>query len=61
MGLRVSEGVAIGHITELGFALNAGKLAEYEGLGLITNANGRLALTRGGRLMADRIAADLSP
>lgn len=61
MGLRVSEGVAIGDITELGFALNAGKLAEYEGLGLITNANGRLALTRGGRLMADRIAADLSP
>ncbi len=61
MGLRVVEGFALSDIAELGFALNAQKLAEFESLGLVANENGRVALTRSGRLMADRIAADVSP
>jgi oxygen-independent coproporphyrinogen-3 oxidase len=61
MGLRVIEGFAASDIAELGFGLNAEKLTEFAALGLLTNANGRIALTRRGRLMADRIASEISP
>lgn len=61
MGLRVIEGLAASDIAELGFSLNAGKLAEFTALGLLANTNGRIALTRSGRLMADRIASEISP
>lgn len=61
MGLRVVEGFALSDVTELGFSLNEDKLAEFTSLGLVTKANGRIALTRSGRLMADRIASEISP
>ncbi|MFT3722770.1 MAG: radical SAM family heme chaperone HemW [Hyphomonadaceae bacterium] len=61
MGLRVSEGFAVSDIIELGFSLNAAKVAEFATLGLITNASGNIALTRNGRLMADRIASEIAP
>ncbi len=61
MGLRVIEGFAISDIEEMGFGLNAERLIEFEALKLITRANGRIALTRAGRLMADHVAAELAP
>jgi putative oxygen-independent coproporphyrinogen III oxidase len=61
MGLRVIEGVALADIAELGFALDASKLAEFAVLGLLTTSNERIALTVKGRLAADRIAAEISP
>lgn len=61
MGLRVTEGFALSDVTELGFSLNEDKLAEFTSLGLVTRTNGRIALTRSGRLMADRIASEISP
>ena len=61
MGLRVIEGFALSDIEELNLQLNTAKLAEYTDLGLVTQQNGRIALTPGGRLMADRIAAELAP
>lgn len=61
MGLRVIEGFAETDVTELGLPLDADKLAEFTTLGLVTVAAGRIALTRAGRLMADRIAAEISP
>lgn len=61
MGLRVVEGFAASDIAELGFDLNPDKLTEFAALGLLANANGRIALTRSGRLMADRIASEISP
>ena len=61
MGLRVIEGFALSDIEELNLQLNAAKLADYTELSLVTQQNGRIALTPGGRLMADRIAAELAP
>ncbi len=61
MGLRVIEGFALSDIEELGLQLNTAKLADYTELGLAKQQNGRIALTSGGRLMADRIAAELAP
>ncbi len=61
MGLRVSEGFPVSDITELGLSLDAPRVEEFAASGLLTNDNGRIALTRSGRLMADRIAAEISP
>jgi putative oxygen-independent coproporphyrinogen III oxidase len=61
MGLRVIEGLAVSDVDELGFALDGGKLAEFGELGLLSQANDRVALTMKGRLAADRIAAEISP
>lgn len=61
MGLRVIEGVAVSDVEGLGFSLNAERLVEFEALKLIARADGRIALTPAGRLMADHIAAELAP
>ena len=61
MGLRVIEGFPTSDITELGLSLDAARIEEFASTGLLTNQNGRIALTRSGRLMADRIAAEISP
>ncbi|HVY87626.1 MAG TPA: radical SAM family heme chaperone HemW [Hyphomonadaceae bacterium] len=61
MGLRVAEGFPVADIGSLGFSLDTGKLQRLEALGLVIAADGRVALTRKGRLVADRIAAELSP
>ncbi len=46
----------------LGLDLDAASLTEFTTLGLADDAaDGRIALTRAGRLMADRIAAEISP
>ena len=61
MGLRRAEGLATVDVEELGQALDAAKLEEFESLGLLTRSGGRIALTLKGRLAADRIAADIAP
>ena len=61
MGLRVIEGFPVFDITELGQQLVAPGIEEFVAAGLITNKNDRIALTRSGRLMADRIASEISP
>jgi oxygen-independent coproporphyrinogen-3 oxidase len=61
MGLRVAEGLAAGDLEELGYPLDAERLAAFAELGLLTIASGRIALTMKGRLAADRIAAELAP
>jgi oxygen-independent coproporphyrinogen-3 oxidase len=61
MGLRVVEGMAASDVEELGLALNAKRISEFEELGLLAVANGRIALTVKGRLAADRIAAEIAP
>jgi len=61
MGLRVAEGLAAADIAALGFALDQARIGEFAGLGLLTQANGRIALTLKGRLAADRIAAEIAP
>lgn len=61
MGLRVIEGFPASDITELGQQLVAPRIAEFLAAGLITNENSRIALTRSGRLMADRITSEISP
>lgn len=61
MGLRVEEGFAVAAIEELGEKLNAARVDELVADGLLEVGGGRVALTRAGRLLADRIAAEISP
>lgn len=61
MGLRVAEGVALNDVSELGLQLNDARVAELVHDGLLSLANGRVALTAAGRLLADRIATEIAP
>lgn len=61
MGLRLVEGMPATDVSELGFALNSDKLAQFAELGLLVQHDGLIALTASGRLAADRIAAEISP
>jgi oxygen-independent coproporphyrinogen-3 oxidase len=61
MGLRVAEGLAVSDIEELGFALDAERIADFAKLGLLVLDTSRIALTLKGRLAADRIAAEIAP
>jgi oxygen-independent coproporphyrinogen-3 oxidase len=60
MGLRLAEGLPLADIAEFGVGLDAHRIAELEALGLARLKNQRVALTLKGRLVADRVAADLS-
>jgi len=61
MGLRVVEGLALSDVTELGLNLNAARVAELAADRLLHVSADRVALTAGGRLLADRIATKISP
>lgn len=61
MGLRVAEGLALNDLSELGQTLNTARVAELARDGLLAVSAGRVALTAAGRLLADRIAAEISP
>jgi len=61
MGLRVVEGVALSDLTELGQHLNGARVAELASNGLLTLSADRVALAPRGRLLADRIATEISP
>lgn len=61
MGLRVSEGVETACIEALrGRPLNHDALAWLVEHGLVSHEQGRLSLTREGRVLANRIAAELA-
>ncbi|MEL6782033.1 MAG: radical SAM family heme chaperone HemW [Pseudomonadota bacterium] len=59
MGLRVEGGVEQERLAALGTTVDSDAVARFVDAGLLTNTDGRLALSRAGRLLADRIAADL--
>jgi oxygen-independent coproporphyrinogen-3 oxidase len=61
MGLRWVEGFAPADLAALGLSLDAAGLDEAVGLGLAETADGAVRLTRRGRLVADRVAAMISP
>jgi putative oxygen-independent coproporphyrinogen III oxidase len=61
MGLRVTEGVARSDVTELGLSLEEARVAELAAQGLLSDHDGRIALTTAGRLLADRIATEIAP
>lgn len=62
LGLRPSEGFDFGRIETLtGAPLDAGLLDAFMDGGLMAQRGHRIALTAQGRLLADRIAAELSP
>ena len=62
MGLRPSEGLDRRAIEALaGQQMDMEKIAAFEAAGYLTQAGDRLALTAQGRLLADRIAVELSP
>ena len=60
MGLRVVEGFGRELIAELGLALEETRVAELVKQGLLVDG-ARVALTPEGRLLADRIAAEIAP
>lgn len=61
MGLRVAEGFAVRDVEELGLRLNDARVIELAADGLLSVADGRIALTGAGRLLADRIAGEIAP
>ena len=61
MGLRVSEGFRVGDVHELGQMPDATRVAELMRQGLVSASVDRIALTKAGRLLADRIAAEIAP
>jgi oxygen-independent coproporphyrinogen-3 oxidase len=60
MGLRIEEGVDLAAVENLrGRPLNAEALAWLQEQGLVALDDGRLRLTASGRLLANRIVAEL--
>lgn len=60
MGLRIDEGVAVAEVECLrGGPLNAAAIVWLAEQGLIYRADARIMLTKAGRILADRIAAEL--
>jgi coproporphyrinogen III oxidase-like Fe-S oxidoreductase len=61
MGLRVEEGVELARVEKLrGAPINRQRLAWLIEQGLVTQDNGRIRLTRSGRLLSNRIVAELA-
>jgi coproporphyrinogen III oxidase-like Fe-S oxidoreductase len=61
MGLRIEEGVDIARVERLrGASINHQKLAWLIEQNLVTQENGRVRLTRSGRLLSNRIVAELA-
>jgi putative oxygen-independent coproporphyrinogen III oxidase len=61
MGLRVVEGFRVSDVHELGQMPDATRVSELMREGLLSASDDRIALTQAGRLLADRIAAEISP
>ncbi|MFN3521515.1 MAG: radical SAM family heme chaperone HemW [Phenylobacterium sp.] len=60
MGLRVEEGVGFDELAPLGLHVRAHKVAELRAMGLLEADVGRLRATSAGRLVLDRLIAELS-
>ncbi|MEM7768386.1 MAG: radical SAM family heme chaperone HemW [Pseudomonadota bacterium] len=62
MGLRSAEGLPLQAIEALtGHPVEPNKLSDFQSAGLITVGHGKITLTPQGRLLADRITAELAP
>ena len=61
MGLRVVEGLALNDLLGLGQTLNTARVADLARDGLLAVSPDRVALTAAGRLLADRIGAEIAP
>jgi oxygen-independent coproporphyrinogen-3 oxidase len=61
MGLRVAEGFRVSDVHELGQMPDATRVSEFMREGLVSASEDRVALTPAGRLLADRIASEISP
>jgi coproporphyrinogen III oxidase-like Fe-S oxidoreductase len=61
MGLRAAEGFRVSDVHALGQMPDAMRIAQLVDQGLLTASADRIALTQAGRLLADRIAAEISP
>ncbi len=60
MGLRTIEGVALAELRPLGLGPGHPKVGELVGAGLLVQGLGRIAATSEGRLVLDRITAELA-
>jgi oxygen-independent coproporphyrinogen-3 oxidase len=60
MGLRIDEGVDLARAEQLrARPLNGDAIAWLAEQGLVRSADGRIALTSEGRILADKIAAEV--
>lgn len=59
MGLRIEEGVSFEEVAPLGLNVRAHKVAEFRAMGLIAPDITRLRATPAGRLVLDRLIAEL--
>ncbi len=60
MGLRTDEGVALAELAPLDLHAEAPRLQGFAELGLVTTTGGRLTATAAGRLVLDRLTAELA-
>ncbi len=60
MGLRTTEGVAFGELAALGLTAEAARVRDFADLGLLCTDGARLATTSQGRLVLDRLTAELA-
>jgi oxygen-independent coproporphyrinogen-3 oxidase len=60
MGLRTLEGVGLEEVAALGLGPDAAVVRDLVGAGLLNAAGGRLTATPGGRLVLDRLTAELA-
>ena len=61
MGLRAEAGFRVADLHELGQMPDAMRVAELVRQGMLATKDDRIALTRAGRLLADRIASEIAP
>jgi coproporphyrinogen III oxidase-like Fe-S oxidoreductase len=60
MGLRTDEGVGWNEVAALGLTADAAKVRDLRDLGLLADDPARLRATRAGRLVLDRLTAELA-
>ena len=60
MGLRIDDGVGWDEVAALGLEPGSAKVADLRALGLIVDDPARLRATRAGRLVLDRLTAELA-
>lgn len=59
LGLRISEGVRLSEVAALALAPDRGVLRDLAGMGLLAVEGGRIRATGAGRLLLDRVIAEL--
>jgi putative oxygen-independent coproporphyrinogen III oxidase len=59
LGLRITEGIGLAEVSALGLDPEGGPIAPLVDAGLLAAGDGRLAATAAGRLVLDRVIAEL--